>query len=193
MRLGTTGWRAATLATLFLAGPAAAQVAAERLAACEACHGKDGNSVVPGTPSIAGQPQTFLVNQLVFFREGLRASAVMQEIARGMADKEAIALAKHYAARPVRNASAGPANPGVMARGKDLAGKMFCGQCHLPNFRGREQMPRLAGQREDYLAATMIAYRDNQRTGADTTMIGVLAGVPDADIKALAHFLARQR
>jgi cytochrome c553 len=54
-------------------------------------------------------------------------------------------------------------------------------------------MPRLAAQREDYLVETMKAYRENKRTGADTTMAEVMRGVPDADIAALAHFLARRK
>ena len=45
-----------------------------------------------GTPSIAGQPKTFLVNQLVFFREELRASPVMQPVARGMSDRDGFTL-----------------------------------------------------------------------------------------------------
>ena len=79
-----------------------------------------------------------------------------------------------------------------MKRGTELAAQMHCGQCHLPNYRGRAQMPRLAGQREDYLVDTMRLYRDNKRTGADTTMAEILRGVSDADIRALAHFLARR-
>ena len=50
-------------------------------------------------------------------------------------------------------------------------------------------MPRLAGQREDYLEAEMRAYRGNQRP--DTTMAAALYGVKDEEIKALAHFLSR--
>jgi cytochrome c553 len=52
-------------------------------------------------------------------------------------------------------------------------------------------MPRLAGQREDYLLHAMIGYRDNKRTGADTTMSGILHGMSDADLAALAHFMSR--
>jgi len=70
---------------------------------------------------------------------------------------------------------------------------MHCGQCHLADFRGRAQMPRLAGQREDYLVDTMKSYRDGKRTGADTTMSEVLYGLKDADIVALGHFLARRK
>jgi cytochrome c553 len=52
-------------------------------------------------------------------------------------------------------------------------------------------MPRLAGQREDYLRSTLVAYRDGTRGGADTTMNDIMQGVSDDDIRALAHFLAR--
>ena len=50
---------------------------------------------------------------------------------------------------------------------------------------------RLAGQREEYLDSEMRAYRDNRRKGGDTIMAAALYGVTDADIRALAHFLAR--
>lgn len=75
-----------------------------------------------------------------------------------------------------------------------------CATCHgssarapvagTPSLAGQQQVPRVANQREDYLAAAMKAYRDNQRPGADTTMNGVLYQVPDSDVQALAHYLA---
>ena len=67
---------------------------------------------------------------------------------------------------------------------------MNCGVCHLPDYRGREQIPRLAGQREDYLLRTLREYRDNKRAGTDTSMNAVVYAVPDADLAALAHYLA---
>jgi cytochrome c553 len=75
-----------------------------------------------------------------------------------------------------------------MARAKALR----CGTCHAPDFRGHNQVPRLAGQREEYLASEMRAYRDDQRKGGDTIMAAALYGVSDADIRAIAHFLSRQ-
>ena len=53
------------------------------------------------------------------------------------------------------------------------------------------EISRLAGQREAYLEAEMRAYRDNKRKGGDTVMAEALYGVPDNDIKALAHYLSR--
>lgn len=181
------------LASLFVALGAAAAPPPETITACEVCHGKGGNSETALTPSIAGQPETFITNQLVYFREGLRNAPVMQQVAAGMKDAQITALARHFAASPARVIAAGKPDPKSMARGKSLAASMLCGQCHLPHYRGRDQMPRLAGQREDYLVASMKGYRDNTRTGADTTMIEVLRGVGDADIAALAHYLARQK
>jgi cytochrome c553 len=37
----------------------------------------------------------------------------------------------------------------------------------------------------------MKAYRDNKRTGTDTSMNAALYRVSDADIEALAHYLAQ--
>jgi cytochrome c553 len=53
-------------------------------------------------------------------------------------------------------------------------------------------VPRIAAQREDYLVSAMKAYRDNKRTGTDTSMNEAMYQVTDADIAALAHFLARR-
>jgi cytochrome c553 len=185
---------AVTVATLPPAGaqsPAGGPALEERLRGCARCHGADGNSTQEGIPSLAGQPETFIVTQLILFREGLRGSEQMTPEAADLDDDTVLALAAHFAALPAR-ANAGPAEPELMARGRVLARAGRCNQCHLPDFSGRAQIPRLAGQREDYLAATLSAYRDGARGGADTTMIAVMADMGDADIRALAHFLSRQ-
>lgn len=181
----------AWLATSLVALGAAAAPPPETVTTCEVCHGKGGNSETALTPSIAGQPEIFLTNQLVYFREGLRNAPVMQQVAQGMKDAQITALARHFAASPARVLATGKPDAKSMARGKSLAASMLCGQCHLPTYRGREQIPRLAAQREDYLLVAMKGYRDNTRTGADTTMAEVLRGVGDADLSALAHFLSR--
>ncbi len=190
----TTG-RWAWLAALFLSGFALAQVPetlAERVAACGGCHGADGNSQMRGVPSIAGQPKIFLENQLVLTREGLRGAEVMQNLMRGLSDREIIAIAKHYAALPARSAGI-EVDRALAQRGKQLAEKLRCGICHLKDFSGQQQIPRLAGQREEYLLDTMIAFRDNPRPGGDTQMTAALYGVSNEDIRALAHFLASYR
>ena len=164
----------------------------ERLQSCAGCHGDGGNSTAAGIPSLAGQPQVFTETQLILFREGVRPQEPMSTLMRGVSDKEIRALAAYYAAQKLA-ATKAPRDDALARRGQALAKKMNCGSCHQPDYSGREQMPRLAGQREDYLDQTMRAYRDNRRPGSDTMMASVLYGVSDADIKALAHFLGGSR
>jgi cytochrome c553 len=178
------------LAALCVCGAAAAE---DRLRLCAGCHGADGNSTTPGTPSLAGQPKVFLETQLVLFREELRISPQMQPAVKGLSDREITRLAEHYAALPARpEPGAPPADPARVKRGVALARKLHCGSCHLPDFRGQAQIPRLAGQREDYLTGSMLAYRDNRRSGGDTIMAAALYGLSDDDIRALAHYLSRR-
>jgi len=162
----------------------------QRIPACEACHGPGGNSTTALIPSIAGQPKLFMENQLVLFREGIRKSPVMNPQMQGIADREIQQLAEHFSKQAVKVVSAGSADPALMKKGSELAKKLRCGICHLSDFSGQKQMPRLAGQREEYLESEMRAYRANQRP--DTTMNAALYGVKDDEVRALAHFLSRR-
>lgn len=164
-------------------------LAAER---CAACHGPDGRSATPGVPSLAGMPSEFTVLQMILFREGLRDAPPMPEFARGLTDAQVEDLAAWFEGLPPAPAEdAAPRDAALAARGEALAARMHCGSCHLPDYRGRAQMPRLAGQREDYLVHALTQYRDNRRVGSDTQMNGIMYGVSDADIDALAHHLAQ--
>jgi cytochrome c553 len=162
---------------------------AERIAQCGTCHGEDGNSRLEKIPSLAGQPAFFLMNQLFLMRENVRRVEPMMPFVRDLGDDELTALAQHYAALEAK-ASDEPIDPSQVERGAALAPSLRCGSCHLPSLAGQEQMPRLAKQRVDYMIEAMKAYRDNTRAGADTLMSAVVAGVPDADLVALAHYAA---
>lgn len=177
---------AALLAALFCF-PAPAQES------CLACHGPDGNSVTPGIPSIAGQPRLFIETQLVLMREELRPAPQMLPLLRGMKDAEITRLAEHFSKLPARAMAQSPAQPKLMQQGGARAKALRCGVCHLGDFSGQNQVPRLAGQREEYLESEMRAYRDGERKGGDTIMAAALYGVSDDDIRALAHFLSRSK
>ena len=190
MFLLRAGRWAALLTALFLSGAQAQD--GERHKVCAGCHGADGISRIAGTPSLAGQPRVFLENYLVLAREGIAGTDVMRQLLRGVPDKDIVALAKHFSALASRS-DFGSVDKKLFQKGKETASKNRCGSCHLPDFRGWKQMPRLAGQREEYLAGAMFAYRQNRRPGGDTIMAASLYGIPDADIKALAHYLSRLR
>lgn len=182
---------AGLLAALFLS-VAAAESLEERLKACAGCHGPDGNSPMPGVPSLAGQPKLFLENYLVLTREGLRGDEVMRKLMHGVPDTEIVALAAHYSKLPAKP-ERGAVDKARLQRGRQVAAKNRCGNCHRPDYSGQEQMPRLAGQREDFLNEVMLAYRQNRRQGGDTLMTAALYGIPEADMRAMAHYFARLR
>jgi cytochrome c553 len=161
----------------------------ERLATCQACHGADGNSRIAGIPSLAGQPAFFLMNQLFLMREGVRRVEAMGDLVKNFRDEELDAVARHFSALPAK-ASDEAVDAGLAERGAALATAKRCGSCHLPSLAGQEQMPRVARQRIDYLVHAMKAFRDNQRSGADTAMSAVVYGMSDADLTALAHHAA---
>ncbi|HUG79450.1 MAG TPA: c-type cytochrome [Burkholderiales bacterium] len=168
-------------------------VASQAQEACLACHGPDGNSLTPGIPSIAGQPKLFLETQLVLMREEVRPAPQMLPLLKGIKDAEIVRLAEHFSKLPAKSMATGPGDAALLKKGRSLAGKLRCGICHLSDYSGQKQIPRLAGQREDYLLSELFAYRDGKRVGGDTMMSSVLYEVPDADLRALAHFLARSR
>jgi cytochrome c553 len=62
-----------------------------------------------------------------------------------------------------------------------------CNVCHNPDLAGRDNGPRIAGQREDFLIKTMREYKGNIRAGYDASMAEVLQPIPDADILDLAY------
>ena len=183
---------AAVFLTALAGAEATAQTIEERLQLCGTCHGEKGNSTMENTPSLAGQPELFLTNQLILMRERLRQSEVMAPFVKGLKDDEIVALAQHYA-KLTPEPSNEPFDPALVSRGRELARRLHCGSCHLPQYQGREQMPRLARQRIDYLIKSLTEYRDGTRSGIDTSMNGVMYQVADQDIRALAHYLASLR
>ena len=162
----------------------------ERLAMCGACHGANGNSALPLSPSLAGQPKVFLENTLIMIREGLRQITPMQGMLNGVSDAEIVALADHYS-RQTAKAQDTPRDEAMFRRGEAIAARALCGTCHLPSYAGQQQMPRLAAQREDYLVHSMREFRDNKAQGRDTMMNGVLRGFSDRDIADMAHYFAQ--
>ncbi len=164
---------------------------APKAAACAGCHGSPTSPPLPNMPYLAGQQAEFLVLQMFLFREGLRNVPEMKGLFNGWADRDLEEVAAFFAAQPPP-APSGKRDSKLHARGAAISRGMGCGSCHLQDYAGQRQVPRLANQREDYLATSMKAFRDNKRTGADTNMNGIMYKVPDADIDALAHYFAHQ-
>lgn len=187
----TLGLFTALLGAILPHGPAAAaENGREFAAACAACHGENGNSRMEMVPTLAGHPAPYLVVQLILFREQQRRNEIMTPLAKALADKDIEDLAAHFAGQ-TRAPPPGAADAALTASGKAVADAHRCGTCHLPDYAGREQIPRLAAQREDYLLKTMRDYKSGRRSGLDGMMTSVLHPVTDEQLVALAAFLSR--
>ncbi|HEY0823951.1 MAG TPA: c-type cytochrome [Ramlibacter sp.] len=183
-------------AALFLAACLShAQPAAvpSRAPMCSACHGPQGNSQVPNTPSLAGQPKLFIENQLVLIREGLRDVPAMKGMMDGVSDAEIVELANYFSAQKPVPAARGTPDEASFRRGQALAARGLCGSCHLPDYSGRQQIPRLAGQHEVFLLQSLKQFRDHPGPGRDTIMAASLYGLKDDELADLAHYLAHYR
>ncbi|MFC3226267.1 c-type cytochrome [Marinibaculum pumilum] len=187
-------FRAAFLALLLAAAPAHAEAPDTGL--CLSCHGGPGQApATADTPLLGGQPELYALYQLVFFRQGQRKHDVMTELVAEMSDDELRALAAWVGTLPPPAAIEAEVERTALSqerfdRGAELARSHRCGNCHEPDLTGREHMPRLAGQQEAYLLKTLQDYKAGRRVGIQAAMAEVLSDMDEADLEALAHFMA---
>ena len=171
--------------------PVAAATLEEQLAPCLACHGEKGQSATPEVPSLGAQPAFYVMVQLIMFRERMRVFEPMNGMTKGLSDDDVHRMAEAIAQLPPPLPAAQPPDPGRLERARALIQQHRCNFCHNQDFSGEQGVPRLAGQREDYLVKALREYKSNARRGYDAAMADVLYPLTDADILDLAHFLAR--
>lgn len=68
---------------------------------CAGCHGPNGLSNGPKTPSIAGLPEYKMIEAMNAFKSGERVSTVMQRIAKGYSEYDIKKLASYFAKQKV--------------------------------------------------------------------------------------------
>ena len=182
--------------------PLLAETIAERAAPCLACHGESGQSEAPEIPSLGGQPAPYLLIQLYMFREQQRASPekkndqmiqVMTETTKGFTDDDLRNFSDFVAKMPAPKSPTDTGDAARMQRAAALITQHRCNSCHGLDLAGRDNVPRVANQREDYLAKTLREYKSNDRRGYDGTMAEALAPVNEEQILDLAYYIARFR
>jgi cytochrome c553 len=141
-------------------------------------------------PSLGAQPAFYVTLQLYMFRARMRVVEPMNEATRDLSDDELRRMADWIAQLPPPLPTAAPRDPARLERARALIQQHRCHFCHNQDFSGAQNVPRLAGQREDYLVKALRDYKSNARRGYDAAMADVLYAVSDADILDLAHFLA---
>lgn len=204
MNMQTIVHRIAAAAFLVCAAgqPLRGETIAERAAPCLACHGETGQSETPEVPSLGGQPAPYLLIQLYMFREKQRASPakkddqmiqVMTEMTKGFSDDDLRNFSDFVAKLPAPKPQSDTGDTARMQRVSALITQNRCNSCHGLDLAGRDNVPHIANQREDYLVKTLREYKTNDRRGYDGSMAEVLAPVSDQQILDLAYYIARFR
>lgn len=169
-------------------------------ATCVACHGEDGNSIVPAYPSIAGQNARYLFRQMQLMRDGARPPGLMAGQLDNHTDAELADLAAYYEAQTPAVGQADPEQAlqlgEAIYRGGLLDKRVSaCTACHAPDGSGNALagFPRLSGQQPDYLIEQLKAYREGMRKTDTDTYEGMMrqnaANLTDGEIAAIAHYL----
>jgi len=169
----------------------AAEYAQRFATVCAACHGANGRSEMAGTPVLAGQHSFYAITQLFLFREGRRDNPAMTAIAKGFTDADLRGFSDHIGTLPPQPPPPGPPpDAAKMKQGQALAQQYRCVLCHGADLAGGQQVPRIGGQREEYLRDTLHGFRSGKRPGYTMAMIEAVSQVPPADLDLLAYYAA---
>lgn len=154
-------------------------------AACAGCHGNQGVSGNPVTPSLAGQDTQYLATALKAYQDGSRNDETMKGPVASLDDRVIKDLAAYYSSQQ-------PQPPKVRKPLTTAEWAQRCDRCHGINGNSTDPLsPALAAQRVDYLGKVLHDYRTRARKSpAMAAMSDVLT---EADVENLAAHYARQK
>ena len=179
-----------------------AQAGAVLVETCSACHGAQGQSINTDWPSLAGQNQRYISDQLKYFQQGDKENPLMMAVIpylKTLSDSQLLDIAAFYSSQ---SPSVGQAKDDAdqLALGESLyrAGDLergipACTACHSVNGAGNSQagFPRVSGQQKGYLVSALKEYRNLSRDAGDYSLVMQSASqnLRDSDIEALANYM----
>ncbi len=162
--------------------PAAGQALATP---CGACHGTEGVSGNPSSPSLAGQDAQYLAATLSDYKNGTRGNATMKALSAALDDTAIKNLAAFYAGLQ-------PQPPNVRKPLTTAQWVERCDRCHGANGNSTDpHFPALAGQRAEYLEKVLEGYRIGTRRSPE--MAAMADVLTENDVRNLAAYYARQK
>ena len=173
---------------------------------CAACHGADGNSVVPNFPKLAGLGEKYLLKQMKDIRDGRRVVAAMAGQVDNMSDQDLADIAAFYDSK-TRSTELADAELLELGRKVYMSGIMerkvaACSGCHSPSGKGNGPggFPGLAGQHADYIAGQLKMFRKGYEDPSGRTNDGeskimrtTAFELSDLEIEAVASYAAGLR
>jgi len=171
-------------------------------AMCAACHGVDGNSLVPMYPSLAGQSASYIAKQLADFKSGAmsggktgRVDPVMGGMTMALNEEDMRDLGAYFSSQTAKAASGETSELGKkLYFGGDVErGITACIACHSADGQGMSQagFPALAGQSAVYLKSQLEKFRNGARNNDKNAMMQNIAfKLEDAEIAALVKYMS---
>ncbi|NOT83652.1 MAG: c-type cytochrome [Methylococcaceae bacterium] len=161
---------------------------------CASCHGDQGQGTPSLAPALAGQVASYTYKQLMDYASDQRSDAMMAVEAKKLSEQAAADLAVWFSTLPPPKAS--KSNAKLTRAAKMVAdgdGKRIlppCFVCHGAKGQGEKMdIPALAGQQADYLAKTLLAYKNGERHNDIYSRMRLIAGqLSEAEIKELAEY-----
>ena len=168
-------------------------------AICAACHGADGNSMVPNWPKLAGQHEQYLVRQVSLIQSGARPVPEMIGIVTSLTPQDIADIAAWYSGQTIVGGVADQAQielgERIFRAGNMESGVPACMACHGPAGEGNPLAgyPALAGQHAVYTGNILTRFRNGENWGegdaSSQVMNGVAAELTDAEIAAVASYI----
>ena len=174
-----------------------AEAGKTKSATCAACHGADGNSVNPEWPKLAGQHPSYILKQLMNFKNDARVNASMSPMAKPLSDADMADLAAYFSTQVKKLGEADQTKVAlgeqVYKGGNNATGVAACAACHGPTGAGNpaSNFPSLNGQHATYIKNQLTAFRTGARANdAGKMMRNVAAAMTDAEMNAVAEYIA---
>lgn len=163
---------------------------------CMACHGPQGNSVVPIWPKLAGQHPDYIKKQLTNFKAGERYNVQMTPMAMPLTDQDVIDVAAYFSSQTQTGGTADPTQAklgeSIYRAGNPATGVPACSGCHGPAGLGQglSKFPRLSGQHADYVKQTLVYFQKQERANDPNGMMrGVAARMTEQEIAAVSQYI----
>ncbi len=163
--------------------------------ACAACHGQDGNSLVPNFPRLAGQAPEYLFLEMKDFKAERRKSEIMAPFLARLSESDLANLALDFSAQ--KPAPGEVTKPELLAVGKKVylegnpgSGVPSCDGCHDENGAGSSKFPRIAAQNVEYTLDQIKLYATHGRKNGVKAMRVVGERLTSQEAEAVAQYLA---
>ena len=163
---------------------------------CAGCHGPNGASGGPATPTISGFSHEYFIEVMEGFASGEVPSTIMGRIAKGYSKDEIKRLADYYSKMPFVKAKGQSFDPGLAKKGARIH-EQYCEKCHAEGGnKAEDDSGILAGQWSTYVGYAMSDFRNGKRemTKKMKKKVKKLTKKEgDKGFQALLHYYASQQ